>query len=140
MSLWSLVHFQIPSTWRSLLEEAATVQLFFDYYGATKPPLSNQVNNLFIFSSSSFCFFSSSSSSSSSSPALNWCLALSMCSRVSECVDQTIELLENLAAGIGVFSPFGIGSEVSLRGGGGALEIPLSSHERNKGNTAVAKR
>lgn len=33
---------QIPSSWRPLLEESATMQLFFDYYAKTKPPLSNQ--------------------------------------------------------------------------------------------------
>lgn len=33
---------QIPSAWRPVLEDTSTMQLFFDYYGATKPPLSNQ--------------------------------------------------------------------------------------------------
>ncbi|CAI7934492.1 unnamed protein product [Closterium sp. NIES-54] len=33
---------QVPSSWRAVLEDTATMQLFFDYYAATKPPLSNQ--------------------------------------------------------------------------------------------------
>eukprot|EP00271_Cylindrocystis_brebissonii_P005659 TRINITY_DN17835_c0_g2_i1.p1 TRINITY_DN17835_c0_g2~~TRINITY_DN17835_c0_g2_i1.p1 ORF type:complete len:1060 (+),score=142.88 TRINITY_DN17835_c0_g2_i1:716-3895(+) len=33
---------QIPSTWRPILEDPATMQLFFDYYAMTKPRLSNQ--------------------------------------------------------------------------------------------------
>ena len=33
---------QIPSTWRPVLEDASTMQLFFDYYTSTKPPLSNE--------------------------------------------------------------------------------------------------
>eukprot|EP00897_Mesotaenium_endlicherianum_P004381 jgi/Mesen1/3971/ME000210S03214 len=33
---------QIPSAWRPVLEDTSTMQLFFDYYTATKPPLSNQ--------------------------------------------------------------------------------------------------
>eukprot|EP00850_Spirogloea_muscicola_P007102 SM000035S13082 [mRNA] locus=s35:297618:305506:+ [translate_table: standard] len=33
---------QIPSSWRSVLEDTSTLQLFFDYYAVTKPPLSNQ--------------------------------------------------------------------------------------------------
>jgi exportin-7 len=32
---------QIPSPWRPLLEDLSTLQLFFDYYAATAPPLSN---------------------------------------------------------------------------------------------------
>ncbi|CAK9199269.1 unnamed protein product [Sphagnum troendelagicum] len=32
---------QIPSSWRSVLEDTSTMQLFFDYYACTKPPLSN---------------------------------------------------------------------------------------------------
>lgn len=32
---------QIPSPWRSLLEDLTTLQLFMDYYCATFPPLSN---------------------------------------------------------------------------------------------------
>ncbi len=33
---------QVPSTWRSTIEDPATLQLFLDYYSVTKPPLSNQ--------------------------------------------------------------------------------------------------
>ncbi|KAJ7516733.1 hypothetical protein O6H91_22G068900 [Diphasiastrum complanatum] len=33
---------QIPSLWRPLLEDPSTMQLFFDYYASTKPPLSNE--------------------------------------------------------------------------------------------------
>eukprot|EP00898_Chlorokybus_atmophyticus_P001655 jgi/Chlat1/2490/Chrsp175S02362 len=32
---------QIPSSWRPILEEPNTMQLFFDYYAITAPPLSN---------------------------------------------------------------------------------------------------
>ncbi|CAM6032695.1 unnamed protein product [Sphagnum compactum] len=32
---------QIPSSWRPVLEDTSTMQLFFDYYARTKPPLSN---------------------------------------------------------------------------------------------------
>ncbi|GBG80488.1 hypothetical protein CBR_g30950 [Chara braunii] len=33
---------QIPSSWRPLLEDTSTMQLFFDYYAATNPPLSTR--------------------------------------------------------------------------------------------------
>ncbi|KAJ7517501.1 hypothetical protein O6H91_21G026900 [Diphasiastrum complanatum] len=33
---------QIPSSWRPLLEDPSTMQMFFDYYACTKPPLSNE--------------------------------------------------------------------------------------------------
>ncbi|MCO5579366.1 hypothetical protein L7F22_033221 [Adiantum nelumboides] len=33
---------QIPSSWRPIFEDTATLQLFFDYYTATKPPLSKE--------------------------------------------------------------------------------------------------
>ncbi|GAQ78625.1 Nuclear transport receptor RanBP16 [Klebsormidium nitens] len=33
---------QIPSSWRPVIEDTATMQLFLDYYSSTKPPLSNQ--------------------------------------------------------------------------------------------------
>ncbi|GAX79235.1 hypothetical protein CEUSTIGMA_g6675.t1 [Chlamydomonas eustigma] len=32
---------QVPSSWRPVLEEASTLQLFLDYYKSTSPPLSN---------------------------------------------------------------------------------------------------
>lgn len=32
---------QIPSSWRPLLEEPATLRVYFDYYALTSPPLSN---------------------------------------------------------------------------------------------------
>ena len=32
---------QVPSVWRPLIEDSATLQLCFDFYAATKPPLSN---------------------------------------------------------------------------------------------------
>ncbi|KAK8986884.1 hypothetical protein V6N11_055203 [Hibiscus sabdariffa] len=33
---------QIPSSWRPLLEDSLTLQIFFDYYSITKPPLSKE--------------------------------------------------------------------------------------------------
>ena len=33
---------QVPSAWRPVMEEPNTMQLFFDIYGSTQPPLSNQ--------------------------------------------------------------------------------------------------
>lgn len=33
---------QVPSAWRSVMEEPKTMQLFFEIYGVTQPPLSNQ--------------------------------------------------------------------------------------------------
>mmetsp|Transcript_8801 Transcript_8801/g.18815 ORF Transcript_8801/g.18815 Transcript_8801/m.18815 type:complete len:1064 (-) Transcript_8801:979-4170(-) len=32
---------QVPSSWRPVIEEPSTLQLFLDYYGTTAPPLSN---------------------------------------------------------------------------------------------------
>jgi hypothetical protein len=32
---------QVPSTWRSIIEEPSTLQLFLDFYAASKPPLSS---------------------------------------------------------------------------------------------------
>ena len=32
---------QVPSTWRPVIEDSATLQLFLEFYSATKPPLSN---------------------------------------------------------------------------------------------------
>ncbi|CAK0751589.1 hypothetical protein CVIRNUC_002079 [Coccomyxa viridis] len=32
---------QVPSTWRPIVEDPATLQLFLDFYGASKPPLSS---------------------------------------------------------------------------------------------------
>ena len=32
---------QVPSTWRPVLEDPATLQLFLDFYATTKPPLSS---------------------------------------------------------------------------------------------------
>ena len=34
---------QIPSSWRPIFEDTSTLQLFFDYYVTTKPPLSKEV-------------------------------------------------------------------------------------------------
>ncbi|KAA3481473.1 exportin-7 isoform X1 [Gossypium australe] len=34
---------QIPSSWRPLLEDSSTLQIFFDYYSITKAPLSKEV-------------------------------------------------------------------------------------------------
>lgn len=31
----------MPSTWRPVVEDAATLQLFLDFYATTKPPLSS---------------------------------------------------------------------------------------------------
>ncbi|XP_077248975.1 ARM repeat superfamily protein isoform X2 [Tasmannia lanceolata] len=33
---------QIPSSWRPVLEDPSTLQIFFDYYAITKPPLSKE--------------------------------------------------------------------------------------------------
>uniref|UniRef100_A0A1J3IBY1 Exportin-7-A n=1 Tax=Noccaea caerulescens TaxID=107243 RepID=A0A1J3IBY1_NOCCA len=33
---------QIPTSWRSVLEDPSTLQIFFDYYGSTEPPLSKE--------------------------------------------------------------------------------------------------
>ncbi|XP_078427480.1 ARM repeat superfamily protein isoform X2 [Wolffia australiana] len=33
---------QIPSAWRPFIEEPSTLQIFFDYYAATEPPLSKE--------------------------------------------------------------------------------------------------
>ncbi|GAB4836168.1 hypothetical protein Ancab_001081 [Ancistrocladus abbreviatus] len=33
---------QVPSSWKSVLEEPSTLQLFFDYYTITQPPLSKE--------------------------------------------------------------------------------------------------
>ncbi|KAL5994858.1 hypothetical protein ACLOJK_024915 [Asimina triloba] len=33
---------QIPSSWKSVLEDPSTLQIFFDYYAITKPPLSKE--------------------------------------------------------------------------------------------------
>ncbi len=32
---------QVPSTWRPVVEDPATLQLFLDFYATTKPPLSS---------------------------------------------------------------------------------------------------
>eukprot|EP00803_Ostreobium_quekettii_P004119 evm.model.scf_281.4 EVM.evm.TU.scf_281.4 scf_281:37255-51104(+) len=32
---------QVPSSWRPVIEDPATVQVFYEYYGASSPPLSN---------------------------------------------------------------------------------------------------
>ena len=32
---------QVPSVWRPVIEDSATLQLFFDFYAASKPPLAN---------------------------------------------------------------------------------------------------
>lgn len=34
---------QIPSPWKPVLEDSSTLQIFFDYYAITKPPLSKEV-------------------------------------------------------------------------------------------------
>lgn len=34
---------QIPNSWRSVLEDPSTLQIFFDYYGVTEPPVSKEV-------------------------------------------------------------------------------------------------
>ena len=36
-----LATLQIPSPWRHLVEDLATMQLYYAYYQATQPPLSN---------------------------------------------------------------------------------------------------
>ncbi|PPR85674.1 hypothetical protein GOBAR_AA35015 [Gossypium barbadense] len=37
---------QIPSSWRPLLEDSSTLQIFFDYYSITKAPLSKELSEL----------------------------------------------------------------------------------------------
>ena len=32
---------QVPATWRPIIEDPATLQLFLDFYGASQPPLSS---------------------------------------------------------------------------------------------------
>ena len=32
---------QVPGTWRAVIEEASTLQIFLDLYAASKPPLSS---------------------------------------------------------------------------------------------------
>lgn len=34
---------QIPSSWKPVLEDPSTLQIFFDYYAITKAPLSKEV-------------------------------------------------------------------------------------------------
>lgn len=36
---------QIPSGWKPVLEDPTTLQIFFDYYAITKPPLSKEVSH-----------------------------------------------------------------------------------------------
>ena len=36
-----LVWVQVPSTWRAVIENSATLQLFLDFYRSTTPPLSS---------------------------------------------------------------------------------------------------
>ena len=36
-----LFHAQVPSTWRGIIEDPATLQLFLDFYAASQPPLSS---------------------------------------------------------------------------------------------------
>ncbi|EHA8586343.1 hypothetical protein COCNU_scaffold000192G000010 [Cocos nucifera] len=35
---------QIPSSWRPVLQDPSTLQIFFDYYKITEPPLSKEVD------------------------------------------------------------------------------------------------
>ena len=32
---------QVPGTWRAVIEESSTLQIFLDLYAASKPPLSS---------------------------------------------------------------------------------------------------
>lgn len=34
---------QIPSPWKPVVEDFSTLQIFFDYYALTKPPMSKEV-------------------------------------------------------------------------------------------------
>ena len=36
-----LMWVQVPSTWRAVIENSATLQLFLDFYRSTTPPLSS---------------------------------------------------------------------------------------------------
>lgn len=42
---------QVPSSWRPLIENPTTVQLFLDFYAVTKPPLSNSALECLVRSS-----------------------------------------------------------------------------------------
>lgn len=52
-----LVVLQIPTSWRSVLEDPSTLQVFFDYYAITKAPLSKEVS-IFVLSQRTFTFAS----------------------------------------------------------------------------------
>lgn len=43
-----MVNLQIPSSWKPVLEDPETLQIFFDYYGITKPPLSKEVTKFML--------------------------------------------------------------------------------------------
>lgn len=36
-----MLNVQVPSTWRTIIEDPATLQLILDFYAASQPPLSN---------------------------------------------------------------------------------------------------
>lgn len=56
---------QIPSSWASVMEEPATLQIYFDYYAITNPPLSKQaLECLVLLASVRRAMFESSSSHS----------------------------------------------------------------------------
>lgn len=40
---WLSLILQIPSSWKSILEDSSTLQIYFDYYALTKPPISKEV-------------------------------------------------------------------------------------------------
>lgn len=42
---WPSLTLQIPSSWKSVLEESSTLQIYFDYYALTKPPISKEVSS-----------------------------------------------------------------------------------------------
>lgn len=52
-----MVNLQIPSGWKHVLEDPETLQIFFDYYGITKPPLSKEVSSCYAYSYFIDCIF-----------------------------------------------------------------------------------
>lgn len=44
---------QVPGSWRSLIEDPATIKLFLEFYRSTEPPLSNQALECLVGSTSS---------------------------------------------------------------------------------------
>lgn len=47
---WLTLILQIPLAWKPVLEDSSTLQIYFDYYALTKPPISKEVSLLLNFS------------------------------------------------------------------------------------------